>query len=118
MAESTKTVYIDHTNGGKETTDIDPKQVDFLLSQGYISKKGGNKEDFGRTATAPAAKDDPTLAANREAPVAPNALKPHVSNMESPGGETTLGKDRGLDAAPKGAHLPKVKVTSDKDAGK
>lgn len=117
MADSQK--YIDHTNGGKEITGVDPKQVDFLVSQGYISPVGGNKDDFGRTATAPAAKDDPTLAANREAPVPNDQLEPHIANADQGAEkrETTVGKHLGLDAKP-AAGSPDVKVKPNAKAGK
>jgi hypothetical protein len=119
------TLYTDNSNGGVDI-DLDPAdgKTKWLLENGYLGIKSPKKadEDRGRYATSEPAKNDPTLAANREAPVPNDKLKPHVANGgdEDQQGETTLGKDRGLEAPLVGNldQAPKAKFKSNPDAGK
>ena len=118
------TVFTDNANGGVDI-DLDPAdgKTKWLLENGYLGVKSPKKadEDRGRYATSEPAKNDPTLAINREAPTPVDKLKPHVANDEQPaGGETTLGKDRGLNADLVGNvdQAPKAKFKSSADAGK
>jgi len=116
------TTYVDHTNAGKDVEITDDTKAKWLLDQGYISRKTASKakdaDERGRYATSPPASDDPTLAENRERPTPPEKIKPHVANSDDTGtsGETTHGKDMGLDADVRPG-APKVKVTTTKDAG-
>ena len=118
------TTYVDHTNGGVDVDITDETKAKWLLDQGYISPKTKSKakdaDVRGIYATSPAAKDDPTLAENREAPVPVDKLEPHLANGgdEGDSGETVHGKDMGLGVEPKGGQVPDVKVTTHKDAGK
>jgi hypothetical protein len=117
------TLYTDNANGGVDI-DLDPAdgKTKWLLENGYLGIKSPKKadEDRGRYATSAAAKDDPTLAANREAPVPVAKLKPHVANDDQDtSGETVLGRDRGLDADLVGNvdQAPKAKFKSNAKAG-
>ena len=109
--------YLDATNAGAEIDldAADPK-TKWLVAEGYLVKPGEKDEERGIYQTSEPAKGDPTLAENREKPGAP---KEHLSNLgdEGDSGETTHGKNMGLDAEPVGAPGPKVKITAHKDAG-
>ena len=113
--------YTDNANGGAdiELDAADPK-TKWLLEQGYIGKpKTTEKDDErGKYATSVPAKEDPTLAINREEPRKLAGAKGFLSNdgVEPEGGETVLGKDRGLDAKVSDT-APKVKVTAHAKAG-
>lgn len=50
-----------------EQVDVDSAYGEWLVQQGYAAKSGAD-EDTGLLATSVAAKSDPTLAENREAP--------------------------------------------------
>jgi hypothetical protein len=114
--------YTDNTNGGVEV-DRDPADptTKWLLEQGYLGKvktsdKDGNR---GLVATSTPAKDDPTLAANREKPTPVDKIKPHLANGDDTGdtGETVHGKHMGLDAEVTST-APTVKVKPNAAAGK
>lgn len=116
------TIYTDNANGGVDI-DLNPDdaKTKWLLENGYIGVKKPTKsqEDRGRTATSVPAKDDPTLAVNRENPVPVSKIAPHVANEgvdQNEGAETVLGKSRGLDAEVS-VTAPKVKVTPHAKAG-
>ena len=115
------TTYTDNANGGVDIDLPDGPKTDWLLEEGYIGLKKPTKsqEDRGRTATSVPAKDDPTLAINRETPVGISEMEPHVANEgvdQNEGAETVLGKDRGLKAKVSDT-APTVKVTSHAKAG-
>ena len=120
--ETKMTTYLDATNGNKEIElDSTAEKTKWLLAMGYLSIKKPLKrdEDRGREATSVPAKEDPTLAANREAPVPVSQIEPHLANEDADveGGETTHGKNMGLDAEPVNATGPKVEIKGSKDAG-
>jgi len=118
------TIFTDNANGGVDI-DLDPADgnTKWLLENGYLGIKSPKKADAdrGRYATSEPAKNDPTLAANRETPVPVEKLKPHVANddVDTTGG-TVLGNNRGLEADLVGNtdQAPQAKFKSSADAGK
>jgi hypothetical protein len=113
--------YTDNANGGAEIElDATDPRTKFLIEEGYVGKpKVTEKDDErGKYATSVAAKDDPRLAINREDPTPVNKQRGHIANADigPEGGETILGKDRGLDAKVTDT-APKVKVTAHAKAG-
>jgi hypothetical protein len=114
--------YTDNSNGGVDVTVDDAAKAEWLLNEGYVGKKRTTEKDEERGiyAVSAPAKNDPTLAENREKPTGVNEQKPHVANDGTEGEtETVLGKDRGLDAKPVGNtdQAPKVKFTPHAKAG-
>lgn len=117
------TTYVDHTNAGADVVIDDEAKANWLLSQGYISKKTASKakdaDQRGIYVTSPPADQDPTLAENRERPVPVNKIEPHVANDAEPEGtEVAHGKNMGLDAeqvAPTGPEV-EIKVAKDEPA--
>jgi hypothetical protein len=116
------TIYTDNTNGGVDIDlDADAAKTKWLLEQGYIGKKrtGKKDEERGRDATSVPAAEDPTLAVNRESPVPIGSIEPHLANGDDEGdtGETTHGKNMGLEAEAVAETGPDVKVRTHKNAG-
>ena len=65
-----------------ETVDLPSDEAQWYLQNGYVSRvRGTEDDDFGKLATSSDAKDDPTLAENREKPEPP---KPHLANVDVP----------------------------------
>ena len=104
--------YIDHTNAGQTVTIDDPARAAWLLAEGYISEPDGSPDDErGIYQTSEPASGDITLAENREKPVPPSKIEPHLANEGDEGdqGETVHGTHMGLDKEP-AAGAPDVEV--------
>jgi hypothetical protein len=80
--------------------------ADWLVANGYATAEGGNASSYdGTTNTSVAAAGDPTLAANREAAGAAQALMAPgtQARIEKSGSRDTVAKTRGNVATPDSA---------------